>query len=389
MKNKYIITAITLFAIMIGCGESKQSSNDLIVVDVTKNYPKKELILQDFMDVEYIPLETNDEFICQGLMLDINDDIILVRNRPQDGNIFIFDRKGKALLKINRKGQGSEEYVAILDVILDEDRDEIFVNDNNSKKILVYDRNGNFIRSFNHKEEARYSHVYNFNRENLICRDGSQNNLGQSFMIISKQDGRVTKEIRIPFEEKKFVWLSVKDETSGMYYVLGPNAYHPITPYLGDFILVEPSTDTVYSYSPDHTMTNIIVKTPPIKTLDPEVMLFVSTFSERYYFIESVKKEGDVMTGSGFPSTYLMYDNQEKSIFRYTVYNDDYSTKKEVLMTSRPINNKILNWQYLEAHQLVESFKKGELKGNLKEIAANLDEDSNPVLMLMKHKNKL
>jgi hypothetical protein len=30
--------------------------------------------------------------------------------------------------------------------------------------------------------------------------------------------------------------------------------------------------------------------------------------------------------------------------------------------------------------------KKGELKSRLKEIAAKLDEDSNPVIMLMKHK---
>ena len=29
---------------------------------------------------------------------------------------------------------------------------------------------------------------------------------------------------------------------------------------------------------------------------------------------------------------------------------------------------------------------KGELKGGLKEIAAGLDEESNPVLMLVKHK---
>ena len=33
-------------------------TNELITVDVTKNYPEKELTLQDFMDVEYIPLET-------------------------------------------------------------------------------------------------------------------------------------------------------------------------------------------------------------------------------------------------------------------------------------------------------------------------------------------
>ena len=41
-----------------GMWKDKQSTNELITVDVTKNYPEKELTLQDFMDVEYIPLET-------------------------------------------------------------------------------------------------------------------------------------------------------------------------------------------------------------------------------------------------------------------------------------------------------------------------------------------
>ena len=68
-------------------------ANELITVDVTVSYPKKELILQDFMDVEYIPLETKDDFICQGLVLAIGKDIILARNRIRDGDIFIYDRK--------------------------------------------------------------------------------------------------------------------------------------------------------------------------------------------------------------------------------------------------------------------------------------------------------
>lgn len=40
------------------------------------NRNKKDLILQDFMDVEYIPLETNDEFINQGFVRATGKDII-------------------------------------------------------------------------------------------------------------------------------------------------------------------------------------------------------------------------------------------------------------------------------------------------------------------------
>ena len=106
---KWIITipAILLFA-LAGCGKDKQSTNELIIVDVTKNYPEKELILQDFMDVEYIPLETNDEFVTQGKVMAIGAEVILITNWANDGNLFVFNRKtGKALKKINMENYRS------------------------------------------------------------------------------------------------------------------------------------------------------------------------------------------------------------------------------------------------------------------------------------------
>ena len=96
--------------LITGCESGKQPANDFLTVDITANYPKKELILQDFLDVEYIPLETNDEFITQGSVKAIGKRFVLVTNLLNDGNIFVFDRKtGKAVRKINRKGQGAEE----------------------------------------------------------------------------------------------------------------------------------------------------------------------------------------------------------------------------------------------------------------------------------------
>ncbi|MDR0844076.1 MAG: 6-bladed beta-propeller, partial [Tannerella sp.] len=97
MKRVKSISVIILLAVMTGCGGNKQSTDDVITVDVTKSYsPSKKLILQDFMDVEYIALETNDDFINQGFVQDIGKEIILVRNRINDGDIFVYDRTGKA-----------------------------------------------------------------------------------------------------------------------------------------------------------------------------------------------------------------------------------------------------------------------------------------------------
>jgi hypothetical protein len=374
---------LVIFLLLMAECESRQSIGNFIMVDITKSYPKKELILQDFMDVEYISLETNDEFLCQGLVQDIGKEFVVVRNRIDDGDIFIFDRNGKALGKINRKGQGGEEYTMISTITLDEERGEIFVNEHLARKILVYDLDGNFKRTFKHKETAMYNKVYNFDRENLICWDGTVNE--QSFSIISKRDGSITGDIKIPIKKKVITSVILKDESNNRSYS-SRAPQEPIIPYHNNYILTESSSDTVYEYLPYHNMNPFIARTPSIQSMSPEVFLFPSIITDRYCFMEIVKKEYDFGTQQGFPGISLMYDRKEKAIFKYTVYNNDYSNKRQVSMDTRPVSGEIATWQNLNADHLVEYYRNGKLKGRLKEIAATLAEEDNPVIMLIKHK---
>lgn len=151
------------------------------------------------MDVEYIPLETTDEFITQGVVMAISDKYILTKNYVNDGYIYIFDRKtGKGIRKINRKGQGGEEYAFIVSAVLDEDNEEIFVN--SSKKILVYDLYGNFKRSFNTVGGADYMDIFNYDKNNLICYD----------MTVYYRDGEErTRSSIIPLYRRRTVVLPV------------------------------------------------------------------------------------------------------------------------------------------------------------------------------------
>jgi hypothetical protein len=384
MKKANSILAIILL-LMTGCGRgNKQSTDDLITVDVTiTNYPQKELILQDFMNVEYIALETKDGFLNQGVVMDIGKEIIIIRNYNSDGDIFIYDRTGKALRKINRKGQGGEEYTNIfIGITLDEDNNEMFVNDISVKKVLVYDLYGKFKRSFKHRGDGGsyfYTEIFNYDKDNLICYDKYNEEI--AFVLISKQDGSITKDIKISFKEKKILRQRSKDGT------VSPGPYRTIIPFKGSWMLLEHSSDTVYTFLPDYSLRPFLVRSPSIQSMEPGVFLMLSFFSDRYIFMETIKNVYDWNTRRGFPKTFFMYDKQEKAFSGYTVYNGDYTTKKEIYMNRlRPVNHEIESWQPLEAYELVESYKKGELKGKLKEIAATLDEESNPVIMLIKHK---
>ena len=398
MKRVNIIFATIL--LLAGCGGNRQvyESEGFITIDVTTSFPKKELILQDFMDVEYISLETDGEFYCQGMVQAIGKDVIIVTNQVRDGDIFIFERNGKGLRKINRLGRGGDEYQNISGIILDEENNEMFINDAPSNRIMVYDLYGRFKRSLRYNEGSYYIDVFTFDTENLICRENSfafeQGTVEMPpFIIISKQDGSIVNDIQIPFEQKKSTSTLIVNgqsvtvmptDATGITSISVRNIrYFPIIPHHDSWILTEPSSDTVFRFLQDYNMTPLMVRTPSVQSMNPEVFLFPKIITDRYYLMEIVKKD---MTINEFPKFDLMYDRQEQTFYEYTLYNSDYSDKRHVGMSLRPINNEIAFWQKIEADELVEDYEKGVLKDRLKEIAAGLKEEDNPVVMLVKYK---
>ena len=389
MKNVNIILAIILL-MMTGCERNRQAkqTGDFITVNVTASYPQKELILQDFIDVEYIALETVSEFYTQGIVQAIGKEMIIVTNQVRDGDIFIFDRNGKGLRKINRMGRGPEEYTGLHEIILDEENGEIFINDYPAKKIMVYDLYGNFNRSFHFKKDARYRNIYNFDRSSLICvfddfvLDGVKDD-NPIFVIVSKQDGNIIKNIHIAYEQRKSPIMRVVNE-NGINISFIRN--FPLIPYHDSWVLTEVSSDTVFMFLPDYGMVPFMTRTPPIQSMSVEMFLVPLILTERYHFLQTVKKEYNFTTWQGFPVVNLVYDRQGKTIYECTVYNDDYSDKRPVNMVQRTINNEVAFFQKIEADELVEDYEKGVLKGRLKEIAAKLKEEANPVIMLVKYK---
>ena len=100
------------------------------------------------------------------------------------------------------------------------------------------------------------------------------------------------------------------------------------------------------------------------------MIAFFAPRDNMFHFLKSFKANNFFR----FPDVIFVYDN------------DDFINKEEVSLTSEPRNPEIAICQTLDAPDLIEAYEKGQLKGKLKEIAANLDEESNPVVMLLKKK---
>ena len=117
MKIHLTLAVISLFLAfsLPSCQQSSKSdyASGLPVIDLEKEYPVKRIDIHEIADVEYIPLETTDEsLLTSGGTKAVSDKYIVIADYAPDNNqILIFDRKGKYLKTINRRGQGPGEYL--------------------------------------------------------------------------------------------------------------------------------------------------------------------------------------------------------------------------------------------------------------------------------------
>ena len=382
MKHASMVALILLALYAMGCSpNAKETQADIAEVDVTKEYAEKELFLQDIVDVEYVPLETTDEFITHGAVKAVGPSILITANRSNLGDLFLFDRQtGKGIRKINRMGQSGEEYTQASSVLLDEANGELFVNDNPKQKILVYDLEGNFRRSFPTIDSCYYNDWQNYDATHLLVYKGV--NQGEQreeeHVLLNKQDGSLSLRIQIPLEQEETPVYAKQDLVVVPFYNVN-------APMEDDWLLANPSTDTLYQYTKDGKLTPRFVRTPSIHGMDEQQFLFPQLCAHPYYFFVILTKKFD-MEKMKFPISDLLYDAEANGCFSYTIYNKDYADKEISFAYAVPKGKEVLTVDKYEAPDLVEANAEGKLSGELKAIADRLDEEDNPVIVLLKRK---
>ena len=94
--------------------ESSEAQNAIFwELDVAKDYPEKTINLEDIADVRYVPLETTDQSLIQGIhKMATSENKIIICDLAQN-RVFIFDKEGHLITSINKEGPGPQEYSSI------------------------------------------------------------------------------------------------------------------------------------------------------------------------------------------------------------------------------------------------------------------------------------
>lgn len=106
--------------------------------------------------IEYIPLETKDEcLIGENVYFDFDETHIII-GYYNCNTLYLFDRQGYFIRTIGTKGEGPREFNGIHNIFLNSNH--IVIDD--ASKVLIFDKEGNFIWSTSFPIDDRYVASY-------------------------------------------------------------------------------------------------------------------------------------------------------------------------------------------------------------------------------------
>lgn len=386
-------------ATLVGCSNTPANTlkdnnrQDLAVIDITKQYPEKEVYIQDIADIEYISLETSDSILIDLMKPDVvSKEYIVYHNL--NGQIMIFNRQGKNIYSFNRTGGGPEEYNLIKEIVLDVEKKELYVSNSELEaKIYVYTLDGTFKRKFNLPPKHIPKCLMNYDSNFLICYNSHcmdiPNNLlkeediekrDNPYFFISKQTGKITPlAYNIP---NRIVNRSyhISSDKSGKKLSMQINIY-PLIRNSSNILITEFADDTLYSLT-NRKLTPIMIKKPSAHKMTPPILVGVNLITDKYIFLNTVEKDPDSPNNK---HTSMVYDKEVADFYQLKLMNKDYCNKRFINMYgSELLQNTAIS--LMNAEYLLRDYKAGALNGKLKLIASTLKTDDNPVLMLIKFK---
>jgi hypothetical protein len=163
MKYLSILFAITLLIACQNKAPKKQTKKNVkpkieypITIDFENNFDKfKEVKLSEIADsIEYIKLENQLKcFIKRPFDIHISDEYIFV---AQYNSMLQFDRAGKFIRQIGKQGRGPKEYAHVYDARIDHTNKLVYINAGESRKIICFNFDGNYIKTFKYFSNIRF-----------------------------------------------------------------------------------------------------------------------------------------------------------------------------------------------------------------------------------------
>ncbi len=391
-KMKYRFICFFLFA-LIGCN-SQLSESSIMEID-PRTFSDNEINLAKIADdIRYVPLDYNEPL---GIHYDckiVNDKIY---TSFRNVGVISFDTSGKFLQKYGNIGRGAEEYIYCHSFTVDENSGSVYVMDHNQKDIEVYSQRGDYLRSLKLPKADDgfwFEEIESFNSLLFVSQIFNMGHAQNCWVVIDSL-GTVICEKKNP--------IPSFDSRFGV----GANLSK-----LKDHLLYwDTYADTVYAINPDYTYTTPYLFSagehrmphnnfnPKIENNKIDIPYFVVNqfFETKLYLL--------CMYGYQNSQYLAVIDKTSHGNYVTQLYLDDkVGGMKNDIDAGVPFcpeyyyseNGNEYLVSTVNAYELIEHANSPEFqnttpqypgkKAELEELAKSLNENDNPVLMLVKLK---
>lgn len=337
-----------------------------------------------FVDIEYIPLETNEYCTIQKINeLKVGNEYFLLKHLDR---ILKFTTTGSFVTKIGIEGRGPNEFLGILDIDIDKMDGSIYLISGSQRKFYIYNDKGKLIKTL---QSPLNTVNFRIVEGGILCYSMNISGTIENSYTLIDNDGTIIKKF-----PNKYLF---KDKLQ-KYIIQNENLFYRFN---NSLFKKEVYSDTVYVFENMNFKPYLVIDqgerviTPKVRSdFNPEYLLrnFITPlnlfefgdyvyyefliYPESYSYIGSKANDFQVIFDTGYGITNDI--DGGPNILPKTIY-DEYT---------------IISWidaLELKKHIASDIFRNSvpkypEKKKELEKLAASLNETDNPVLILVRLK---
>lgn len=390
MKFVWFLFSLTL---LVGCNRQQVTivpDSSLPVLDITADYPEREIDLTEEAEIEYIPLQFQGKErleLSDLLYGTVSEHLIIAYNR--EGTVFVFDKMGKQLHQFNPIKKEKKPYDYIFSIYGDEENQEIFIK-TSSHEIKVYSLAGNYNRSLKVVYPISFDQVFGYSKDTLIVSNGTEDvdnsvTNGIYYYKLSKKNAGLSP---FPFYVKRRITNrftgNVQDgaQANGFGFSL---SVEPMIKNGNEIILSDFACDTIFSFD-GGIKKALLRRTPAVRSTFPLKLIGVIMKTDRYMLMNIVEKVY-VPNEKKIKVKSLLYDFKTQEIVVPKLINKEFTPLRPVYLENLKGNfPKNTCVAAIHSKKLFQLYESGRLSGKAKEVASRLGRDDTLVLILHRFK---
>lgn len=374
---KKIPLLFILVYLTISCsGKFSKQDSKLFTLDLSKEYEKIVLSINDIVDIAYVPLCSDSTIMLSDNINICTTNKFIVTTDNQTGDIFCFDKNGKVISHINKRGQGPEEYFMIGGVQFNEESQQVYIWSIFDYSIKVYDLAGNFKKKISLSDSGDKF----FNILSMLWVDDKglfysiRDMQGEEYYYISDTKEQINPTILYNVDPKDNINIYIHDINDNNIKSIAPDL-NLFSSFDDKIYISIPSNDTIFEYVNNMLLPVIGIINRELN--DCKIISEILYQTDEYYFVKSTYLQYDFRKNIGLDKKYHRINKKTGDIKEIKFINQDYKTQS-IENLSKPL--------YISSNELFEASEKGLLDGKLELEKLKISEESNGVVMCFKRK---